>query len=140
MDAFTSDYEETLNRLSSQITELFSEINYYQALVTEKDNQIIRLTTENSKLKTQIQDMPPTLNPPSYLSQLAQPTITPSQQAPLPLNPPVDTRVNKRKCPEYGAVGFAIKEIDDKSRIISYVPRRIYAKKKSCTKCRYEWF
>jgi hypothetical protein len=36
-------------------------------------------------------------------------------------------------------MGFAIREIDDKSRVISYIPRRIYAKKKSCTKCRYEW-
>jgi len=36
-------------------------------------------------------------------------------------------------------MGFAIKEVDDRTRIISYTPRRIYAKKKSCTKCRYEW-
>jgi len=139
MDEFTPDYEETLDKLSSQITELFSEINYYQAQVTEKDNQIIRLTTENSKLKMLIQNMSQPLNPPSYPSQLAQPTITPPLQSTSPLTPPVDVRVNKRQCPECGATGFAIREVDDKSRIISYVPRRIYAKKKVCTKCRLTW-
>jgi len=140
MDEFTPDYEETLDKLSSQITELFSEINYYQAQVTEKDNQIIRLTTENSKLKMHIQNMSQPLNPPSYPSQLAQPTTIHPQQAISTLTPQVDTRINKRQCPECGAMGFAIREVDDKSRIISYVPRRIYAKKKVCTKCRYEFF
>jgi chromosome segregation ATPase len=140
MEEFTSDYEETLNKLSNQITELFSEINYYQALITEKDNKIIQLTTENSKLKTQIQNMSQSLNPPSYPSQPVKPIITSAQQAASTITPQVDIRVNKRRCPECGADGFAIKEVDDKTRIISYTPRRIYAKKKACTKCRYEWF
>ena len=139
MDEFTPDYEETLDKLSSQITELFSEINYYQAQVTEKDNQIIRLTTENSKLKTQIQNMAQPLNSPSYPSQQAQPILTPPQQPTSTFNPQVEIRVNKRQCPECGATGFAIREVDDKSNIISYVPRRIYAKKKVCTKCRLTW-
>ena len=64
------------------------------------------------------------LNPPSYPSQQAQPTIIPPQKATSTLTLPVDTRVNKRQCPECGAVGFAIREVDDKSRIISYVPRQ----------------
>ena len=150
LSEFTPEYEEMLDKLSSQITDLFSEIHYYQALVTEKDNQIIRLTTEISKLKTQVQNLSQPLHPPTNPSQLAQATLTPPNQStpnltPLQQNtfiitPPEDIRVNKRQCPECGAVGFAIKEVDDKSRIISYIPRRIYAKKKSCTKCRYEWF
>ncbi len=139
IEEFTSDYEETLDKLSSQITELFSEIHYYQALVTEKDNQIIRLNTENSQLKTKIQNMTQALNPPSYPSQIEHPTITRPPQVSSILTTLGDTRVNKRKCPECGAVGFAIKEVDDKSRIISYVPRRIYAKKMVCTKCRKEF-
>lgn len=140
MEEFTSDYEKTLDKLSSQIKELFSELHYYQALVTDKDNQIIRLTTEISKLQTQIQNLSQPLNPPAPPSQSVQPISTPPQQAPSTLTPQVDTRVNKRQCPKCGAVGFAIKEVDDKSRIISYIPRRIYAKKKACTKCNYEWF
>jgi len=139
MEEVPSEYEETLDKLSSQITELFSEIHYYQGLVTEKDNRIIKLTTENSQLKTRIQNMSQPLDPPSYPSQLTQPILTTSQQVTTTLTPAVDTRVNKRQCPECGAVGFAIREVDDKSRIITFVPRRIYAKKKVCTKCRYEF-
>lgn len=45
----------------------------------------------------------------------------------------------KRICPHCGAMGFAIKEVEDKTKILSYVPRRIYAKKKVCTKCFYEF-
>ncbi|MHA1931822.1 MAG: hypothetical protein ACW96X_04730 [Promethearchaeota archaeon] len=139
MEEVPSEYEETLDKLSSQITELFSEIHYYQALVSEKDNQIIKLTTENSQLKTKIQNMSQPLSPPSYSSQLVQPISTSSQQLTSTLTTSADTRVNKRHCPECDAVGFAIREVDDKSRIISYVPRRIYAKKMVCTKCRNEF-
>ena len=45
------------------------------------------------------------------------------------------TGILTRICPQCGAMGFAIKEVEDKNKIISYIPRRIYAKKKVCTKC-----
>ena len=184
-----SEYEEMIDKLEQQITDLFSEINYYQALVTEKESTIIRLTTENRYLKAQVQDLPQKitplpprpqqlespsspsqesytppppqhLDPPSYPSrelyvpppprpQHLNVPSPPSQESYTPLPPPQqkeptltsgeDTRINKRVCPECGAMGFAIKEIDDRSRVLSYSPQRIYAKKKSCTKCRYEW-
>jgi hypothetical protein len=134
-----SESEEMLNKLSKQITDLFSEIHYYQALVTEKDNQIIRLTLENSRLKMQIQEPSTPLNSSSPPIKQTPPTLT---VPPLPRStviPGIDARVNKRQCPKCGAMGFAIKEVDDKSKIISYIPRRIYAKKKVCTKCRHEF-
>ena len=49
------------------------------------------------------------------------------------------TGILKRICPQCGAMGFDIKEEDDKSQIISYIPRRIYAKKRVCTKCFLEF-
>ncbi|MFW9822571.1 MAG: hypothetical protein ACFFE4_06535, partial [Candidatus Thorarchaeota archaeon] len=136
----TPEYEETLEKLSNQITTLFSEIHYYQALVAEKENQIIKLTTENSKLKNQIQNLSQPLNSPSYPSQIVKPISIPSKPVTTMSIPKADARVNKRQCPECGAAGFAIREVDDKSRIISYVPRRIYGKKMVCTKCRHEFF
>ena len=45
----------------------------------------------------------------------------------------------RRECPNCSASGFAIKEIEDKSKIISYIPKPIYAKKLLCTKCGYEF-
>ncbi|MFW9897585.1 MAG: hypothetical protein ACFFD7_17400 [Candidatus Thorarchaeota archaeon] len=136
---FTSDYEETLEKLSNQITTLFSEIHYYQALVAEKENQIIKLTMENNKLKNEIQNLSQSLNSPSYPSQIVKPITIPPQPVATMSIPETNARVNKRQCPECGAAGFAIREVDDKSKIISYVPRRIYAKKMVCTKCRYEF-
>jgi hypothetical protein len=161
MDDPNSEYEETINKLSEQIIELFTKIHFYQALIGEKDHQISQLTKENRQLKAQIQNLTHELTPPSYPSQqsytpppiskpqaLSSPPISESpsyvppapQQEPIPaINSSEEPRINKRVCPNCGAMGFAIREIDDKSRIISYIPRRIYAKKKACTKCRYEW-
>jgi len=172
MDDPTSEYEETINKLSDQITELFTKIHFYQALIAEKDQQISQLTKENHQLKAQIQNLTHEVTPPSYPSQQSYtlppipesesytlppipesesytpPTIPEPQSyiPPAPTQEPTSTiissedpRINKRLCPSCGAMGFAIREVDDKSRVISYIPRRIYAKKKACTKCRYEW-
>ena len=53
----TSEYENTLNKLSDQITELFSKIHFYQALVAEKEHQIAELAKENQRLLVKIQDL-----------------------------------------------------------------------------------
>jgi len=83
---------------------------------------------------------PQSLNAPSPPSQAQYTPPTSTQYTEPPISPSEDTRINKRVCPECGAMGFAIKEVDDRTRIISYNPQRIYAKKKVCTKCRNEWF
>jgi len=145
-----SEYEDTINKLTDQITELFSKIHYYQALLAEKNNQITQLTNENHQLKAQIQSISHELKPPSPPSQQSYtppPVLTPQsftppapqQQPTATITSSTDPRINKRVCPNCGAMGFAIREVDDKSNVISYIPRRIYAKKKACTKCRYEW-
>ena len=48
---------------------------------------------------------------------------------------PANVDLKKRECPRCGAIGPDINEMQDRSRIISYVPRRIYAKKFICKKC-----
>ncbi|UCC20236.1 MAG: hypothetical protein JSV62_02825 [Promethearchaeota archaeon] len=149
-DDSISEYEEAINKLTDQITELFSKIHFYQALLAEKDHEISQLSNENHKLKAQIQNLTHDVAPPSFPSQksyrpppIPEP-LPPSEATLIEQSTPkftvsTDPRINKRVCPNCGAMGFAIREIDDKSNVISYVPRRIYAKKKSCTKCRYEW-
>ncbi|MGV9199885.1 MAG: hypothetical protein ACOC4M_13830, partial [Promethearchaeia archaeon] len=54
-------------------------------------------------------------------------------------SPSVDLGSGRRKCPNCGATGQAIKEVEDKSKIISYIPKPIYGKKNVCTKCGYEF-
>ena len=157
---FTSETEEMINKLEQQITSLFSEIHYYQALLTEKENTIIRLTAENSQLKIQVQSLSHQLTLKSissqepYLSPVPKRPVEtyqppPSQESYTPPPPKkytvpsvskdIDTRIMKRQCPECGAMGFAIKEVDDRSKVISYSPQKIYAKKMVCTKCRAEF-
>jgi len=159
------DYERRINELNYQISELQNQVNQLQILIKEKDDQINQLYNENLQLKAQMENVyqEPTQSP--YYSQQQtqssqspqsenyqqQPTQSPyyGQQATQdPVirqteNPIVTTSANtsfhKRECPKCGAFGFAIKEVDDKSRLLSYVSRRIYAKKRVCTKCFYEF-
>ncbi len=157
----SSEYEITINKLSEQINELFTKIHYYQALIAEKHIQIKHLSNENQRLLVKIQKLsqieipppaptpsehsytPPTppqqpSSPPTPLQQPLTPSpIPPQSKSSFSINE--DPRINKRQCPNCGVMGFAIREVDDRTKILSYSPRRMYAKKKVCTKCRYEW-
>jgi chromosome segregation ATPase len=147
------EYEKDLNILENQITELFT-------LLEKKEIQLYQLKDENEELRTRIKNLQQQLNPPQQQLNPPQQQLNPPQQQlnpPQPTNQQIDTirvpnqqislatspstiiSTNKRKCPKCGAMGFAIKEVNDKTRLISYVPRRIYAKKRVCTKCRYEF-
>ena len=153
MEDLPPEYEKDLIILENQITELFT-------LLEKKEIQVSQLKDENAELRVRIQNLQQQLNqpqqqlspPPQQLSppqqQLSPPQHTnqqidtirvPNQQISLATSPSTSQSTYKRKCPKCGAMGFAIKEVDDKTRLISYVPSRIYAKKRVCTKCRYEF-
>jgi chromosome segregation ATPase len=139
MENLTTVYERRINELTEQIREYETQIYQYKSLLQEKDYHINLLYTENQQLKVQIQNLqqslipnpntPLQLNPPQDVSHITQPIQPPTAK----------TTTMKRQCPNCGAYGFAIREIDDKNQIISYVPRRIYAKIKHCTKCGFEF-
>lgn len=125
--------------LENQISELFN-------LLEKKEIQVQQLKDENAELRARIQNLqqqlsPPQqqLNPPQHTNQQIDTIRVPNQQITLAHSPSTSHSTNKRKCPKCGAMGFAINEVDDKTRLISYVPRRIYAKKRVCTKCRHEF-
>ncbi|MFX1238548.1 MAG: hypothetical protein ACFFAS_17020 [Promethearchaeota archaeon] len=86
---------------------------------------------------------PPPQSSPVNQPRDTQPPRNPQGQRVLHTAPMISQNMStgtlKRICPNCGAMGFAIKEIEDKTKIISYVPRRIYAKKKVCTKCFLEF-
>ena len=129
MEDISSEYEKKVNQLSSQIVQLQAQIETLKALIDDKEYIISQLNNENSQLKAQI----------NRNQQQASPARPPTQYVDPTLTANTEIFTNKRKCPVCGAMGFAIKEFEDKSRIISYIPRRIYAKKKVCTKCRHEF-
>ncbi len=125
--------------MENQITELFN-------LLEKKEMQVSQLKDENAELRVRIQHLQQQLNqpqqqlsPPQHTSQQIDTIRVPNQQISLATLPSTSESTLKRKCPKCGAMGFAIKEVKDKTRLISYVPTRIYAKKRVCTKCRYEF-
>ncbi|MFX1355966.1 MAG: hypothetical protein ACFFA8_01665 [Promethearchaeota archaeon] len=155
MDDLIADWENKILYLSNQIDELQRQLVNYQSLLEEKDRYINQLINENEQLRARIQDTQQQYTSNSYSASNSQPTFhpppqfkpSPPSQAPqinLPKISPTGTYSTdigfvKRQCPNCGASGFAIKEVDDKNRILSYIPRRIYAKKRVCTKCRFEF-
>ncbi len=132
LDDLSPEDEEELRQLETQISELF-------ALLEKSELQISSLQDENFQLKAQIQKLQQRSNPVQYKSPQVETIKVPREI--IATVTPVDTslRQNKRKCPNCGESGFSIKEVDDKTRIITYVPRKIYMKKKVCTKCRFEF-
>jgi len=139
MEKLTTKYERRISELLEQIREFKSQIYQYKALLEDKDYHITLLYNENLELKAQIQDLQQPTTPSRTYTTQSHPSPGSSQVAqPMP-TPKTQSTSMKRQCPNCGASGFAIREIDDKTRIISYIPRRIYAKKKHCTKCGYEF-
>ena len=132
IDGLSPEDEEELRQLETQISELFT-------LLEKSELQITELKDENFQLKAQIQRLQQQTKHAQYTSPRAETIKVPKEV--VATVTPVDTslRQNKRKCPNCGAQGFAIKEVDDKTNIICYAPRRIYKKKKVCTKCRFEF-
>lgn len=124
--------EQHLRQLEMRISELFS-------LLEKSEMRITQLQDENLQLKAQIRKLEQKSKPIQYKSPQVE-TVKVSREPILTVTP-VDTslRQNKRKCPNCGAMGFAIKEVDDRTQVISYTPRRIYKKKRVCTKCRFEF-
>ena len=132
LDDLPPEYAEEYSQLESQISELF-------ALLEKSEIQISLLKDENFQLKAQIQKLQQQSKPIQYKSPQVE-TIRVPKDVVVNVSPTgTDIRQNKRKCPNCGATGFSIKEMDDKTRIITYVPRKIYVKKKVCTKCRFEF-
>ena len=160
VEGLSPEEEKELRILENQISELFT-------LLDKKEIQVYQLKDENAELRARIKNLqqqlnqpqqqlkppqqqlkppqqqlkPPQqqLNPPQHTNQQIDTIRVPTQQISLATSPSTSLSTNKRKCPKCGAMGFAIKEVDDKMRLISYVPRRIYAKKRVCTKCRHEF-
>ncbi len=153
----SSRKESKIRELSNQVHQLEARLLDYKAQLDLKDNQIHQLNYENLQLKVQLKRINEATNQSQSYDQYS--TQTSNQQALQrtaiyhPPNPPptpnqyvnqsqpysASNVVNKRQCPICGAIGPSIKEYEDKTRIISYIPRRIYATKYVCIKCRHEF-
>ena len=124
-----------INQLSNENTQLRAQI---QQLLSETNQNLNSLQPPPNLYMTP-QSVPQTITTYPQSSSLDQPS-SPSGQYVSPPVPSGDVSVTlKRQCPQCRAYGFAIKEVDDRTNIISYIPRRMYAKKRVCTKCMHEF-
>ena len=124
-----------INQLSNENAQLRAQI---QQLLSEA-NQNLNSLQPPPNLHLTPQSVPQTNTPYPPSPSLDQPS-SPSGHYAIPTVPLGDASVTmKRQCPQCRAHGFAIKEVDDRTNIISYIPRRMYAKKRVCTKCMYEF-
>lgn len=153
----SSREDSKIRELSNQVHQLEARLLDYKAQLDLKDNQIHQLNYELLQLKVQLKRINeattqsqsyPNYSTATANQQALQRTAT-YQQPNQPMTPnqyanqaqPYSAThiVNKRQCPICGTIGHDIKEYDDKTRIISYVPRIIYATKYVCIKCRHEF-
>jgi hypothetical protein len=132
LDDLSPEDAEELRQLETQISELFS-------LLEKSEIKVSQLQDENFQLRAQIKRLEQQSRPVEYQNPTVETIEVPREVTPSVV--PVDTnlRQNKRKCPNCGAMGFSIKEVDDKTQVLCYTPRKIYKKKKVCTKCRCEF-
>jgi len=128
-----------VSQLKDENAELRTRIQNLQQQLSQPQQQLSPPQQQLSPPQQQLSPPKQHLSPPQQTSQQIDTIVVPNQQISLATSPSTNYISNKRKCPKCGAMGFAIKEVKDKTRLISYVPTRIYAKKRVCTKCRYEF-
>jgi DNA repair exonuclease SbcCD ATPase subunit len=119
--------QQQIGPLQAQITKLQEEVAYKEKRIEElKEPKAVMpsslaqgITNQTTSYGTSPSMIPTTTSAPSTSVQPAS--------------------SGRRICPNCGASGFAVKEVEDKTRIISYIPKPIYAKKLVCTKCGFEF-
>jgi len=128
-----------IQNLEQQLSQPQQQLSQPQQQLSQPQQQISPPQQQISPPQQQLKPPQQQLSPPQHANQQIDTIIVPNQQISLATSPSTSHSTYKRKCPKCGAMGFAIKEVDDKTRLISYVPVKIYAKKRVCTKCRYEF-
>ena len=123
--------------LQQQITPLQQKIAQIQQELSYKDRRIQELKEPKAVMPSTLASQGTGSQTPSFGGTSSFGT-TPSTSFETPA-PGTGAATDRRICPNCGASGFAIKEVEDKTKIVSYIPKPIYAKKKICTKCGYEF-
>ncbi|GAH08668.1 unnamed protein product, partial [marine sediment metagenome] len=129
---------------SAENVQLKQQIGPLQAKVNELTQEISAKNKRIEELKEPKPVMPSTLASTSPYPSSQQPTMpTPAPTPSIPsTEPTISPKIGlgtgiRRVCPNCGST--AIKEVEDKTKIVSYIPKPIYAKKNICTKCGYEF-
>jgi len=116
--------------LQAQVNKLQEELAYKERRIQElKEPKAVMPSSLAQGITSQVSNIgiTPTYGPSTETRSVPTPDLGPSLGS------------GRRICPNCGATGFAIKEVEDKTKIISYIPKPQYAKKNICTKCGFEF-
>ncbi len=129
--------QQQLGPLQSENARLQQENAYKEKRIQElKEPQAVMastLTQQPSVSGSKSYRSTPSYTPPSTPSVSSAPIPSPSS-SPMP-----SLGGGRRQCPNCGASGFSIKEVEDRTKIVSYIPKPIYGRKNICQKCGYEF-
>jgi hypothetical protein len=129
--------QENMN-MQQQIGPMQAQINKLQEEVSYKDRRIQELKEPKAVMPSSLAQGI-TSQTTQFGSSPSFGTSTPAPTTPIPATDASGLGSGRKICPNCGATGFAIKEVEDKSKIISYIPKPIYAKKLLCSKCGFEF-
>lgn len=132
-----SQLTEQNSMLAGQIGPLQAQIGQLQQELHYKDKRITELKEPKAVMASSLS---PSSQMPSYGTSAPYSTSQAPITGPTPaMGPVTDGAPSRRVCVNCGAIGAAIKEVEDKTRIVSYIPKTIYAKKLICSKCGFEF-
>ncbi len=122
--------QQQIGPLQAQINKLQEELVYKDKRIQElKEPKAVMPSSLAQGITSQTSGMgaPISYGTPTGSSMTSTPTLGTGSSS------------GRKICPNCGATGFAIKEVEDKTKIISYIPKPQYAKKNICTKCGFEF-
>jgi archaellum component FlaC len=135
--------------LQQQVQELQQHNSMLQQQIGPLQSQVAKLQQEIAYKEKRIEELkePKAVMPSSLAQGITSqtsgygttPSFGPSSSPTIPSESSTQIGTGRRVCPSCGASGFAVKEVEDKTRIISYIPKPTYAKKYVCTKCGFEF-
>jgi septal ring factor EnvC (AmiA/AmiB activator) len=131
----SANFQEQLISLQQQFAPLQQQVTKLQGELTYREKRIKELQEPKAVMPSTLGQRPAT---PTYVSP-STPSIGQTPTIGTPSTPDASFSSGRRVCPNCGASGFAIKEVEDRTKIVSYIPKPIYAKKMICTKCSYEF-
>jgi chromosome segregation ATPase len=136
--------DQQISNLTGQLGSLNSTIAQLQDEISSKDARIKELSQPQAVFEPSIVhktpaaptfSVPSTPEPVMAAHELGRMSPTPAAEPSPPM--PSMGGGGRRVCPNCGS--SQIKETEDRTRIVSYIPKPMYAKKFVCRKCSYEF-
>ncbi|MHA1535724.1 MAG: hypothetical protein ACTSP8_13480 [Promethearchaeota archaeon] len=145
LESTTSNSKEQTDKLTAEIQELNNKLSATQDENTNLNSQLMELNNILLQKDTKIQELTDNIDSKEKLVDAQTARLEEVETELGELKPPElgsggFATEERTTCPMCGAVGHNIKQIEDKTKVLSYVGHiPMYAKKHVCKKCGYEF-